>query len=77
MEEIGQLAVSLCTVTNISYETNVTRDLKECTITDACEVEIMAKQAPLVTQYLERISRDAVEKHQKLFRDYVRHRQGV
>jgi len=27
MEEIGQLAVSLCTVTNISYETNVTRDL--------------------------------------------------
>ena len=37
----------------------------------------MAKQAPLVTQYLERISRDAVEKHQKLFRQYVRHRQGI
>jgi hypothetical protein len=37
----------------------------------------VAKQAPLVTQYLERISRDAVEKHQKLFRQYVRHRQGV
>jgi len=37
----------------------------------------VTKQAPLVTQYLERISRDAVEKHQKLFRQYVRHRQGI
>lgn len=37
----------------------------------------MKKGTPLVTQYLERISRTAVEKHQKLFRQYVRHRQGV
>ncbi len=37
----------------------------------------MPKEAPLVSQYLERISRDAVEKYQHLFKRYVRHRQGV
>jgi len=37
----------------------------------------MPKEAPLVSQYLERISRDAVEKYQRLFKRYVRHRQGV
>ncbi len=37
----------------------------------------MPKEAPLVSQYLERISRDAVEKYQFLFKRYVRHRQGV
>ena len=37
----------------------------------------MPKEAPLVSQYLERISRDAVEKYQPLFKRYVRHRQGV
>src|SRR5229473_4058357 len=29
-----------------------------------------------VSQYIERISRDAVEKYQPLFKRYVRHRQG-
>ena len=37
----------------------------------------MAREAPLVSQYLERISRGAVEKYQFLFKRYVRHRQGV
>ncbi len=37
----------------------------------------MLREAPLVSQYLERISRDAVEKYQFLFKSYVRHRQGV
>jgi hypothetical protein len=37
----------------------------------------MANEAPLVSQYLERISRGAVEKYQFLFKRYVRHRQGV
>lgn len=37
----------------------------------------MAKEAPLVSQYLERISRGAVDKYRDLFRTYVRHRQGV
>lgn len=37
----------------------------------------MPRQAPLVSQYLERISRDAVEKYQGLFQQYVSHRQGV
>jgi hypothetical protein len=33
-------------------------------------------ESPLVSQYIERISRDAVEKYQPLFKRYVRHRQG-
>jgi hypothetical protein len=37
----------------------------------------MAREAPLVSQYLERISRGAVDKYRVLFRTYVRHRQGV
>jgi len=37
----------------------------------------MAKEAPLVSQYLEGISRGAVDKYRVLFRTYVRHRQGV
>ena len=37
----------------------------------------MPRQAPLVSQYTERISRDAVEKYQDLFQQYVSHRQGV
>jgi len=37
----------------------------------------MVKEAPLVSQYLERISRGAVDKYRDLFRTYVRHRQGV
>jgi len=35
------------------------------------------KEAPLVSQYIERISRDAIEKYPTLFKSYVRHRQGV
>lgn len=37
----------------------------------------MPKEAPLVSQYLERISRDAVEKYLPLFESYVARRQGV
>ena len=37
----------------------------------------MPRQTPLVSQYIERISRDAVEKYQDLFQRYVSHRQGV
>lgn len=37
----------------------------------------MAKPVPLVNQYLERVSRAAVEKYQFLFRRYVKGRQGV
>ena len=37
----------------------------------------MPRQAPLVSQYIERISRDAVEKFQDLFERFVTHRQGV
>jgi len=37
----------------------------------------VSKEAPLVSQYLERISRDAVEKYQFLFKQYVKRRQGV
>lgn len=37
----------------------------------------MAREAPLVSQYLERISRAAVVKYQSLLRQYVRHRQGI
>jgi hypothetical protein len=37
----------------------------------------MAKRKPLVTQHLERISRDALEKYQKIIRQYVRRRRGV
>jgi hypothetical protein len=35
------------------------------------------KEVPLVSQYIERISRDAIEKYPTLFKNYVRHRQGV
>ena len=37
----------------------------------------MAKRSSLVCQYLENISRDALEKHQDVIRGYVRGRQGV
>ena len=37
----------------------------------------MAKRKPLVTQHLERISRDALEKYQNIIRQYVRRRRGV
>ena len=37
----------------------------------------MAKRTPLVCQHLENISRDALEKHQDVIRNYVRGRQGV
>jgi Restriction Enzyme Adenine Methylase Associated len=37
----------------------------------------VAREAPLVSQYLEGISRGAVDKYRVLFRTYVRHRQGV
>jgi len=37
----------------------------------------MAKQPQLVCEYLERISRDALAKHQDLVRKYVRGRQGI
>lgn len=37
----------------------------------------MAKTPQLVCQYLENISREALEKYQELVRQYVRHRQGV
>jgi hypothetical protein len=38
---------------------------------------IVPREAPLVSQYIERIGRDAVEKYPQLFMQYVRHRQGV
>lgn len=37
----------------------------------------MPKRVPLVSQYLERASRAAVEKHQRLFKGYVKGRHGV
>jgi hypothetical protein len=37
----------------------------------------MSRQTPLVNQYIERISRSAVEKYQEVFQRYVSHRQGV
>jgi hypothetical protein len=37
----------------------------------------MAKPAQLVCQHLENISREALEKYQKIIRNYVRGRQGV
>jgi hypothetical protein len=37
----------------------------------------MAKRKPLVSQHLENISRDALEKYQNIIRRYVRRRQGV
>ena len=37
----------------------------------------MAKRVPLVCQHLENISRDALERHQDIIRNYVRGRQGV
>ena len=37
----------------------------------------MVKQKALVSQYLENISRDALEKYQNIIRRYVRRRQGV
>ena len=37
----------------------------------------MAKRVPLVCQHLENISRDALERHQEIIRNYVRGRQGV
>jgi FMN phosphatase YigB (HAD superfamily) len=37
----------------------------------------MAKRKPLVSQHLENISREALEKYQNIFRRHVRRRQGV
>jgi hypothetical protein len=37
----------------------------------------MVKEKALVSQYLENISRDALEKYQNIIRRYVRRRQGV
>ncbi len=37
----------------------------------------MPKRTPLVCQHLENVSRDALEQHQDIVRQYVRHRQGV
>jgi len=37
----------------------------------------MAKRKPLVSQHLENISREALEKYQNIIRRYVRRRQGV
>lgn len=37
----------------------------------------MAKQKPLVSHYLENISRDALEKYQDIIKDYVSHQQGL
>ena len=37
----------------------------------------MAKRSPLVCQHLENVSRDVLEEHQDIIREYVRHRQGV
>jgi hypothetical protein len=37
----------------------------------------MVKRKPLVSQHLENISREALEKYQNLIRRYVRRRQGV
>jgi hypothetical protein len=37
----------------------------------------MPKRTPLVCQHLENISRDVLEQHQEIVRNYVRHRQGV
>ena len=37
----------------------------------------MSKRAPLVCQHLENVSRDVLEQHQDIVRQYVRQRQGV
>ncbi len=37
----------------------------------------MAKRNPLVCQHLENISREVLEEHQHIIRQYVRHRWGV
>jgi len=37
----------------------------------------MARRKPLVTQHLEKISRDALEKYQQIVKGFVRSRQGV
>ncbi len=37
----------------------------------------MPKQTSLVSQYLENISRDALEKYQDIIKDYVSHQQGL
>lgn len=37
----------------------------------------MAKQLPLVSKYLENISRDALEKYQGIIREYVSHEHGL
>jgi len=39
--------------------------------------DLMAKRVPLVCQHLENISRDSLERHQDIIRNYVRRRQGV
>lgn len=37
----------------------------------------MSKQSSLVCQHLENVSRDVLDEHQAIVREYVRHRQGV
>ena len=37
----------------------------------------MSKRSPLVSQHLENISREALEKYQSIIRRHVRRRQGV
>jgi hypothetical protein len=37
----------------------------------------MPKRTPLVCQHLENVSREVLEQHQDIVRQYVRHRQGV
>lgn len=37
----------------------------------------MARRKPLVTQHLENVSRDALEKYQHIIKDHIRNRQGI
>ncbi len=37
----------------------------------------MSKRLPLVSQHLENIAREALERYEKIVRRYVRRRQGV
>ena len=37
----------------------------------------MPTRKPLVCQHLENVSREVLEQHQEIVRQYVRHRQGI
>jgi len=37
----------------------------------------MARRKPLVTQHLENVSREALEKYQDIIKEYIRKRQGI